>query len=58
MRDIRRAQDFSFEGQKWIANWSFKRVNIINPHLSLYSSAGSGKGISRRIFLPAALVGI
>jgi hypothetical protein len=42
-------QDFSFEGQKWIANWNFVNgVNIINPHLSLYSM----RGVRKRDFPP------
>lgn len=42
-------QDFSFEGQKWISNWNFVNgVNIINPHLSLYSM----RGVRKRDFPP------
>ena len=36
--------DFSFEGQKWIADWHFVNgVNFINQHLAAYSLRGSRK---------------
>jgi len=37
-------QNFSFEGQKWIVDWNFIHgINVINPHLSLYSMRGARK---------------
>lgn len=37
-------QNFSFEGQKWVADWNFIHgINVINPHLSLYSLRGERK---------------
>ncbi|MCK5734505.1 MAG: hypothetical protein KAI38_09980, partial [Candidatus Latescibacteria bacterium] len=37
-------QNFSFEGQKWIADWHFvNAINTVNPHLSLYTMRGARK---------------
>ncbi len=37
-------QDFSFAGQKWVANWNLVNgVNLLNPHLSLYTMRGERK---------------
>lgn len=37
-------QNFSFEHHKWIADWNFIHgMNLINPHLSLYSMRGERK---------------
>ncbi|MFH1006658.1 MAG: glycosyl hydrolase [Candidatus Latescibacterota bacterium] len=37
-------QHFSFEGQKWIADWHFvNAINTVNPHLSLYTMRGARK---------------
>ncbi len=36
--------NMSFEDQKWISEWQIALgINLINPHLSLYSSRGSRK---------------
>lgn len=37
-------QNFSFEHHKWIADWNLIHgINLINPHLSLYSMRGERK---------------
>jgi len=37
-------QDFSFRGRKWIGDWLYVLgVNLLNPHLSLYSMRGERK---------------
>ncbi len=37
-------QNLSFQDQKWIADWHFVLgVNLLNPHLSLYSMRGARK---------------
>ena len=37
-------QHLSFEGRKWIADWHFVHgINLINPHLVLYSMRGERK---------------
>jgi hypothetical protein len=36
--------NLSFEGRKWIADWHFIHgINLINPHLSLYTMRGERK---------------
>jgi hypothetical protein len=36
--------NLTFEGQKWISEWQIALgINLINPHLSLYSSRGKRK---------------
>lgn len=36
--------NLTFEGQKWISEWQIALgINLINPHLSLYSSRGERK---------------
>ncbi|MCK9221052.1 MAG: hypothetical protein M0Q40_00240 [Limnochordia bacterium] len=37
-------QNMSFEDMKWIADWHFVHgINLVNPHLSLYSTRGCRK---------------
>ena len=37
-------QNFAFAGRKWIGNWLYVLgVNLLNPHLSLYSMRGARK---------------